>query len=182
MKRAGRQTALTSALDGVVARLDQRSGGAYTQARISSIWNDLAGPPVAAHTTGAFMRQGALVIYVDSPIWATELTAMSEQYRVAINQRLGEELVREVRFSVSKKVKEQQGLKEEAEKLDEFYERDVVESVPLTEAEIAQVKSSVAVIRDEELREAVLRATVRDMEWKRGIAARNAREAAPEGS
>jgi hypothetical protein len=182
MTRHGRQTRLASALEGIVARLDRRSGGAYTQERISSVWGDLAGLSVSAHTTGAHLRQGTLIIYVDSPIWATELTAMSEQYRTAINKRLGEELVSSVRFSVSKKVTERRGLQDEAVRLDEFYDEDVVDSVPLTEAEMAQVKASVAVIRDQELREAVLRATVRDMEWKRGIAARNARETASGGS
>ena len=170
-----------AALGGIVSRLDRKSGGAYSLARVTSVWTEVAGPSVAAHTTGAHMRQGTLIIYVDSPIWATELSAMSEPYRVTINTSLGEELVRSVRFSVSKRVAEERGLARQEEELDDFYDADVVDSVKLTEAEMSQVESSVSVIRDEELREAVLRATVRDMEWKRGIAARNAREAASGG-
>lgn len=181
MKRAGRQIHLSSALKGIVARLDRKSGGAYSLARVSAVWTDVAGQSVSAHTTGAHMRQGTLIIYVDSAIWATELTAMSEQYRMTINERLGEDLVREMRFSVSKRVAEEHGLRRQEEQLDGFYDADVVEPVSLTESERAQVESSVSVIRDEELREAVLRATVRDMEWKKGIAARNAREAPPDG-
>lgn len=182
MRRGGRQTPLGTALGGILARLDRKSGGAYSLARVSSVWSEVAGPSVSEHTTGAHMRRGTLVIYVDSPIWATELTAMSEQYRTAINQSMGEELVKEVRFSVSKRVAQERGLSRQEDELDDFYDADVVDSVPLTETERAQVESSVSVIRDEDLREAVLRATVRDMEWKRGIAARNAREAASEGS
>ena len=182
MKRPGKQTQLSSALSGIVARLDRKSGGGYSVARVASVWPEVAGPAVSSHTTGAHMRERTLIIYVDSPIWATELTAMSEQYRVAINEGLGEELVRHVRFSVSKKVVERRGLEQQVEELDEFYNRDVVESVPLSPEELAQVEASVSIVHDRELREAVLGATVRDMEWKKGIAARNAREAASGGS
>jgi hypothetical protein len=128
------------------------------------------------------MRQGTLVVYVDSPIWATELTAMSEQYRASINQSLGEEVVREMRFSVSKRVADEQDHRHDEEQLTDFYDADVVESVPLSDEERAQVESSVSAIKDAELREAVLRATVRDMEWKKGVAARNGRETAADGA
>jgi hypothetical protein len=48
--------------------------------------------------------------------------------------------------------------------------------VPLSENELAQVTASTASIPDAELREAVLRATVTDLEWKKGIALRNSRQ------
>jgi len=54
--------------------------------------------------------------------------------------------------------------------------------VPLSENERAQIEASASSIPDAKLREAVVRATVSDLEWKKGIAARNAREAAREGS
>jgi len=180
LRRSGRQTNLSTALSGIIARLDRKSGGAYSLTRVTAVWEEIAGAVVSGHTTGSHMRQGTLVIYVDSPIWATELTAMSEQYRSAINDRLGQELVRAMRFDVSKRVLEAKAEERQAEELDGFYDADVVDSVALTDMERAQVESSVSVIKDPELREAVLRATVRDMEWKKGLAARNAREAASE--
>ena len=50
------------------------------------------------------MREGVLVVYVDSNSWATQYTAMAEQYRNSINKELGEELVSSLRFTVSRKV------------------------------------------------------------------------------
>ena len=44
-----------------------------------------------------------------------------------------------------------------------------VESAPLTDTERAQVEASAAVIEDDRLREVVIRATVADLEWKKGI-------------
>jgi predicted nucleic acid-binding Zn ribbon protein len=49
-------------------------------------WSTVAGESVCSHTTGAHLRRGELVVYVDSPVWATELSALSEPYRVAINE------------------------------------------------------------------------------------------------
>jgi hypothetical protein len=46
---------------------------------------------------------------------------------------------------------------------------------------MAQIESSVAEIPDAELREAVLRATVKDMEWKKGLAAKNESQERPQG-
>jgi hypothetical protein len=65
---------------------------------------------------------------------------------------------------------------------EEFYREDDVEPVPLSEVERAQVEASAASIPDAALREAVVRATVSDLEWKKGIAVRNSRESARDGS
>jgi hypothetical protein len=176
MKRRGRPTQLGASLQGVVGRLDRKGTGGAASAAAGSAWLSVVGPTVQSHTTGAYMREGTLIVYVDSPAWATELTAMSERYRTALNEEIGQELVREIRFSVSRKVVEQHRIVALEKEADDFYKEDDVPSVQLTETELAQLGASVADIQDPELREAVLRATVKDLEWKRGIAARNSRE------
>ena len=137
---------------------------------------------VTSHTTGAHLRDGTLVIYVDGPAWATELTAMSEMYRKRINEEFGKTVVRVVRFTVSRKVAEEFRLRRTELEDEEFYLQDVVDSVPLTKTEQAQVEASTECIPDAELREAAVKATVADLEWKKGLAARKARERAREGS
>jgi hypothetical protein len=173
MKRRGKQTQLETSLRAILGRLDRKSGGGADSARVGAAWVAVVGTTVQGHTTGAYMRDGTLIVYVDSPVWATELSAMSERYREALNEEIGQELVRTIRFTVSKKVVEQHH--------DDFYQEDNVPSVPLTPAELSRVVRSVAAIPDSELREAVLRATIKDLEWKRGIAARNARQRPREG-
>jgi hypothetical protein len=168
---------LATELDKLARGLDRRGHGGLLQAKVNEAWSAIAGPSVSSHTTGAHLRSGELIIYVDSPVWATELSALSEQYRLALNERIGQESVRDVRFSVSKKVsdhQEQGRLEDEAEAV---RREDDVPAVALTANERAQIEASVVGIPDEELRETVLRATIADLEWKKGIAAAKRREA-----
>lgn len=176
MKRKGKTSSLKTGLGGLVSRLDRNSGGAYTQARVGILWQEISGPQVTAHTTGAHLRDGILVIYVDGPGWATELTAMSEMYRKKINSELDKNAVKKIMFTVSRKVAEEHRLRRTELEHEDFYYRDIVDSVPLTDVERSQIEASVECIPDAELREAAVKATVADLEWKKGLAARNARE------
>jgi hypothetical protein len=163
-------------LSKIVGKLDRRSGGAYRQARAAWAWTEIAGPTVESHTTGAHLRGDELIVHVDSPVWATELSALSEQYRLAINEALGQETVRSVRFTVSRKVDDTRKREREEIEAEEFYRKDAVESIPLTEQERAQVVASAERIDDQELRETVIRATIADLEWKKGLKAARSRE------
>ena len=181
MSRGGKQDHLGDALGRVLGKLDRKNAGAYAAVRVRVAWDAVAGQMVAAHTTGAHLRDGELVVYVDGSAWANELSAMSETYRTKLNSELGQNLVQKVRFSVSRKVAEEHRAREAEKAVEEFYDPDDVDPIPLTETERAQIEASVSGIRDAGLREAVLRATVKDLEWKKGLADRNGREATREG-
>lgn len=180
-RRHGKSTALDSALEGLLGKLDRKNGGAWTSAKVAVLWEEIAGPIVGAHTTGVHLRDGVLVVYVDSHARANDMSALSERYRIEMNSGLGKELVSKVSFTVSKKVAEGHRFEAHERETEEFYKEDDVDPVPLTQLERAQVEASVGAIGDEGLREAVLRATVKDLEWKKGIAARNAREEPRDG-
>jgi len=182
MKRRGSNKSLETGLNGLVARLDRNSGGAYTQARVGLLWQEVSGSQVTSHTTGAHLKDGVLVVYVDNAGWATELTAMSETYRTRINSELGKGIIKKIVFTVSRKVIEEHRLRRTEMEDEDFYFRDVVESIPLSGVEREQVEASAQCIPDPELREAAVKATVADLEWKKGVAARNSRETAREGS
>jgi hypothetical protein len=182
MSRRGRQTDLQPALQSAMRRLDRKGHGAYTAARVMAAWGSVAAGIVASHTTGVHLRDQDLIIYVDGNSWATHFAAAAEQYRSAINKDLGEELVGQLRFVVSRKVAAEHRLRRADEAAAEEQRKGTIESVPLSETELAQIQASVAEIPDEELRQAVYRATVKDLEWKKGVAAQNDREASREGS
>ena len=94
---------------------------------------------------------------------------LAEQYRVAVNKELGEELVSEVRFIVSRKVAEEHKLhRAEEQSRGVLRRRHTWPQFPLSESRWTD-RASVAEIPDEELREAVFRATVKDLEWKKGL-------------
>ncbi len=174
-KRSG-QTTLGDELGRYLRRVD-RSGG-LARARVAEVWADAVGPEIARHTSGLRMREGELVVDVDSPVWATELSALSTQLARSLNEQLGQELVRSMRFSVSKRVEQERAREAREQESDSFYAEDKVEPQPLSEAEIEQARASAAAIRSPELREAVVRATVKDLEWKRGLNRRDAERGA----
>jgi len=180
--RRGEQKTLGSALDSVLRALDRKSRGGYTTAKVVLAWHKVATGILSAHTTGTHLRDGELVVYVDGNSWATHFSAEAERYRVAVNQELGQELVQSVRFIVSKRVAEERKQKEEEGEVADFYAADKVVPIPLTETETRQIEASVARIPDEELREAVYRATVKDLQWKKGLAAENGPQTASGGS
>ena len=181
-RRQGKGADLSNALEGLVGKLDRKTGGAGTQAKLVGLWEQVAGPIVTGHTTGVHLRDGVLVVYVDSNARANDMSALSEIYRVQLNSGLGKELISKVTFTVSRKVMDEMRLVAAEEELEDFYREDDVDPIPLTDNERAQVESSAASIPDAALREAVVRATVTDLEWKKGIAARNYSEGASGGS
>jgi len=171
MSRKGKQTTLGSSLDSLMVRLDRKNQGAYQQVRIAQAWAAVAGESVTAHTCQAHLRDGQLVVFVDSALWATELSALSEPYRIRLNEELGQELVTSVRFTVSRHVNDHRRFEAQQREVEEFYQPDQTQPVPLSQSELDQVTASAEAIEDERLREAVLRATITDLEWKKGIEA-----------
>jgi hypothetical protein len=180
-KRHGKSTDLEGALEGLLGKLDRKNAGAWTAAKVTALWEEVAGPIVGSHTTGVHLRDGALVVYVDSHARANDMAALSERYRTEMNSGLGKELISKVSFTVSRKVVDGHRADARERETEEFYKEDDVEPIPLTDRERAQVEASAAAIPDKELRDAVLRATVKDLEWKKGIAERNSRETPREG-
>lgn len=168
MRRKGTQSDLGSSLERLVNKMDRASGGYYLQTRVINVWDIVAGEAVATHTTGAHLRNGELVVYVDSNLWATELSALAEHYKDSMNTELGKRLVRSVRFTVSRQAHQhRQAVLEEAARKEEE-DVQVARSVALDSSERAQVEASVSTIPDQELREAVLRATIAHLERAKG--------------
>jgi hypothetical protein len=181
-KRHGKSTGLDAALEVLLGKLDRKNAGAWTSAKVAVLWEEVAGPIVGAHTTGVHLREGVLVVYVDSHARANDMAALSERYRTEMNLGLGKNLISRVSFTVSRKVSEQHRLQVVERETEDFYKEDDVDPIPLTPTELAQVEASASAIHDDELRQAVLRATVKDLEWKKGIAERSSSQGPREGA
>jgi hypothetical protein len=148
------------------------------RARAVAAWRDVAGDEVAAHAMGFAMRGAELLVYVDSPVWATELTALSERYRSDINTAVGKELVGSMRFTVSKKVSEEHAREEERQQIIDSARVYRVEPVLATAQERAQIEAMAAGIHDETLREAAVSAAICGLEWRKGqVAAKSSENA-----
>lgn len=164
----GKQVVLSDAIGRLAGALGSKSDG-LRQIQVKEAWSEIAGPSALSHTTGAHLRGRELVVFVDTHAWATELSALSEKYRTALEEKIGKGSISRVRFTVSPKVAEElrMNLAEDAARSER--EQDKVVPFPLSESERAQVEASVSAIPDKELRAAVLSATIADLEWKKGL-------------
>ncbi len=168
----GRQVRLGNAMRTLLRRMDKT--GRLGEARAVEEWHRVAGPQIGGHTFGAALRSGELLVSVDSAGWATELAAMSETLRGRINEAIGKETVRSIRFTVGRRVQEERERESIERTSARRYGGERVEPVALTAKERETVERSVSVIEEESLRTAALRATVADLEWKKGLEQRNA--------
>lgn len=179
-KRESRAITVGDALRSYVKRLDV--SGKLREAAVIDAWPTVVGDRIGAHTRLAGLRSGELFVGVDSPVWANELSAMSESLRVSLNQELGEELVRAVRFTVSREVEQELTIAQQEADADRRYGGDRIEPIQLTPEEKRAIENSVMEIADEGLREAALKATIRDLEWKKGLEASNVAQGQAGGS
>jgi len=148
--------------ENLVRRIDK--SGRRHSARAVLAWDDVAGPEITRHTRGFALRDDhELVVLVDSPAWAQQLSLMSSEFITRLNATLGEGSVRSIRFTVSRNTEpvmpaarsEQVTPTEDA-------------AVALDETERAQVEYMAGAIKDPELREVAIRVMVKDLEQKKG--------------
>ncbi len=174
MRRMG-EASVTGMARGLLDGLD-RSGEGRARADIIRLWRTVAGPEVYSHARGFALRDGELVVFVDSHAWATDLTIMSAHYLAAIQEGAGKDTVTSLRFTVSRKVS--QDKEHDAEDMDATgaSAEPAVETRKATEHERQQLQMMAAGIHDVELQKAVIAAAIAQLEWRKGIEARNAAE------
>jgi hypothetical protein len=150
-----------------VLKAADKRGRRFGAAAVNA-WDEVVGPEIAAHTRGFALREDKeLVVLVDSSAWANQLSLMSMDILGRLNTHLGNESVKSLRFTVSRDAKKEHvitpvGVTEQV---------TVADSTPpiaLDHVESAQAESVAAVVKNEALREAALKAMVKDLEQKKG--------------
>lgn len=64
------------------------------------IWGEVVGAPAARNTRPVLVRRGELLVQVSSSTWAQELSLMRAHLVARLNDRLGGEVIRDIRFAV----------------------------------------------------------------------------------
>jgi hypothetical protein len=169
-ERKGRTVRLGDVVGGLVRPSDRRGG--LLKARAAEMWPEIAGPEIAKHTVGMGVRSGELNVHVDSHAWATQLALLAEELRGRLNSALGEEAVRSIRFTVSRAVGDARTGEDAEANARRRYGGERVEPEPLSEAEVRQIAEEARGIENEALREAAIRARMRDREVKKAREAR----------
>ena len=106
MSRTGdfdRDTKLTSlrrGVENILGQLDPTGEKGRTQLGAAAAWREVAGAPVAAHATAVYVRGRELVVEMDSPTWAQDVSMFTDRYRDAVNTHLGETVIDSVRIAV----------------------------------------------------------------------------------
>ena len=83
-------------------RVTRSLGGpeAAVLAAVFGRWEDIVGSAVAAHSWPVSLAEGTLLVAVDQPGWATELSYLEGDLRRRITEVSGADVVRRVRVSV----------------------------------------------------------------------------------
>ncbi|MDQ3017442.1 MAG: DUF721 domain-containing protein [Bacteroidota bacterium] len=68
------------------------------QTRVEKMWAELMGPVIKSYTRRIKLDGQVLLIYVDSSSLKAELSTMKESIQKTVNERLGENYVKEVRI------------------------------------------------------------------------------------
>lgn len=140
-------------VESILKRSDTRGG--LRSARVCASWKDVAGPAAAAHSRAVRVTDGELVVAVDSPAWASEMSLMRSRYLQALQERVGKEAVTAIRFTVSKHAAQRREAADEPRAAGEP-DRD-----PITDAEADAIRADVAArVRDGALLEAIVKARI----------------------
>ena len=67
---------------------------------VQRAWNEIAGEQASKVTRSVYLRGDEVVIILSSPLWAQELTFLSEQYCEKLNAALGVDFLKKVSFRV----------------------------------------------------------------------------------
>ncbi|MDP2156769.1 MAG: DUF721 domain-containing protein [Nitrospirota bacterium] len=110
--------------------------------RIRNDWSDIFEKSISTHMFPATLKEGELLLHVESPAWMQQLT----YYKKEIIRKLSSYAVTGVRFRLGRITKRKQ--KQEAEK----------PMRTLSSEEISFAASMVAGIRDEELKDSIRKA------------------------
>ncbi len=162
-----------------VERLDERDRRHLQEAGAVNWWSEAVPEEIARHTTVVGVRDGELLVHVDSATWASELTALSGKLMEMMEAAAGKGAVRTIRFTVSRRVAMARDEERQREELDELYRPEDVTPVALTEQERRQVEHAAEQIEDEEVRQAFVEAMVTDMELEKGRKARSEAQRGP---
>jgi predicted nucleic acid-binding Zn ribbon protein len=63
------------------------------------LWGEVVGPGAAARSRAIAFDGGRLIVEVDGPAWASQLSYLRRTIRDSLNERLGERVIQEIQFT-----------------------------------------------------------------------------------
>ena len=97
LRRDRRVTTAGDVVNGLLSHLNLLTKVREQQAAI--VWEEVVGRPIAAKTEVVSAQRGVLQVRAQTPAWAQELALQEGQIRRRLNEKLGGDIIREIRFS-----------------------------------------------------------------------------------
>ena len=158
---------LAAILDQALKKLDL--GEAALEARAVMLWSDVVGPQLARATEAQKMQGGTLIVITKSSSWNQELSMQKTTLLRRYRERLGQELIKDIRFTVGAV----RGVPTQRVRVAPPEEE--VRRIRLPEAEVARI-SAAAEAADLELGQAIRRALTREAQLRLWQLSHGARE------
>ncbi len=76
--------------------------GIWKQMSIARLWKEVVGPIISRRTKPESLRKGQLQVRVSDPVWLHQLSMMKSRIISQLNERMGEELVKEIHLRIGK--------------------------------------------------------------------------------
>lgn len=167
MARLKKTVVLREIAPDVLGKADKK-GRRYGAMAVNA-WPVVVGEEIARHTRGFALREDhELVVFVDGPAWANQLSLMADDIQQRINAHLGQNAVKSLRFTVSRAVAQQGAVQAAEEDAGTYYLPEPQTPAALDGVELEQARHVAAAVRDPGLRELALKVMVKDLEQKKG--------------
>lgn len=114
---------------------------------LGKVWEEVVGDIISHISLPVSFYEGKLTVSVKDPIWMNQLNLMKKQIIPMINQKVGKELIKDIKFKV-----EFTGSKKKNEKTERYLSLDDVE---LKKEDLTFIENSISPIKDDDLRESL---------------------------
>jgi predicted nucleic acid-binding Zn ribbon protein len=94
MRKKDNQQTIKDALEQMIRYYGM--GPKLDEIKIGKLWDEHMGPMIARHTNNIFLKQGTLIVELDSAALKQELSYGKERIKKTMNEGLGKESVSEV--------------------------------------------------------------------------------------
>ena len=166
---------LATEIKGIVEDLERSNPDLSATARVKKAWNVAVDERANEHVNAVFVvpntNASEVIVYVDTAIWAAELSMQEELLKLKINMELQAEQVESLKFLVSKG--QYAGAAKKTNTFDQLDEEEKrlksVQPVELNQDELAPIQEAAAHIEDDRVRNAVYAAAKASLEWQKGL-------------
>ncbi len=129
-----------------------------------TIWSKVVGEEISHNARPYLIKNGILFVSTTSPMWAHELSFIKPELLRALNNYLGKEIVKDIRFQ-PKGVDETGGFTDPLRPSDPQGACGTPGEIELSESDIKEIEAAVKAVSDEGLREELTKILILDKKF-----------------